>query len=386
MDIVYFSNFIDHHMAPVCDELYKLTNGSFRYVEVVPMPDAFRKGGYPDFSDKPYLIRYWKDEESRNIGEKLLLDAEVVVFNSCLVLDFEKKRAKAGLFSFEMAERWLKRGWINVVSPRLLENMWNYYTIFHSKPFYKLCAGGYVASDQRKMFSYKNRCFKWGYFTTIDKTIEDEIVKLRSDKHTIRIMWCARYLKLKHPEMPIKLAAYLKSKGYNFVLDMYGSGDELENTKNLCRNLGVEDVVEFHGNVPNKEILITMRKHDIFLFTSDREEGWGAVVNESMSNGCVVVASNVIGAVPYLINDGENGLIFESENQTSLNNKVESLFRDSSLIKKMSLEAYHTMRDVWSPENAAKNLIQLIADLKTKKQSSIKDGPCSLDTGYNRSR
>lgn len=105
-----------------------------------------------------------------------------------------------------------------------------------------------------------------------------------------------------------------------------------------------------------------------------------------MSNGCVVVASNVIGAVPYLINDGENGLIFESENQTSLNNKVESLFRDSSLIKKMSLEAYHTMRDVWSPENAAKNLIQLIADLKTKKQSSIKDGPCSLDTGYNRSR
>ena len=118
--------------------------------------------------------------------------------------------------------------------------------------------------------------------------------------------------RLKHPELPVMLAKRLKDKGYNFHLDMYGRGDELYPTQQLVKSLALNDNVSFYGSLPNEEILKEMRKHEIFLFTSDRNEGWGAVLNESMSNGCAVVASNLIGSVPFLIQDGENGMVFKS--------------------------------------------------------------------------
>lgn len=35
------------------------------------------------------------------------------------------------------------------------------------------------------------------------------------------------------------------------------------------------DVVHFCGSRPNEELMSDMQKHEIFLFTSDRNEGWG---------------------------------------------------------------------------------------------------------------
>ena len=65
-----------------------------------------------------------------------------------------------------------------------------------------------------------------------------------------------------------------------------------------------------------------MRNHDIFIFTSDRQEGWGAVLNEAMDSGSTVVASDAIGSSPFLIKDGQNGFLFKSENHKSLYQKV----------------------------------------------------------------
>ena len=47
--------------------------------------------------------------------------------------------------------------------------------------------------------------------------------------------------------------------------------------------------------------------------------------------------------------------------------------------KKMAQNAYYTMRDVWSPANAANNLIRLIENLQQGRESSIVEGPCSKE-------
>lgn len=161
------------------------------------------------------------------------------------------------------------------------------------------------------------------------------------------------------------------------MLDMYGSGEELEKTKNLTKFLNVEDVVCFKGNMPNEDILKAMRGHEIFLFTSDKHEGWGAVTNESMSNGCAIVASDAIGSVPFLVEDGVNGCIFRSCDLDSLCEKVEWLLDNNEKRVEMASNAYRTMRDVWSPKNAAKNFMILAEDLLNGKEPSIKEGPCS---------
>ena len=190
-------------------------------------------------------------------------------------------------------------------------------------------------------------------------------------------MWCARFLKWKHPELPVKLATRLKEKGYCFTLDMYGTGSELENIKKLAGDLNVLDVVNFKGNVPNEHILEEMRKHDIFLFTSDRNEGWGAVANEAMSNGCVIVGADEIGSVPYLVKDGENGCIFKSCELDSLCEKVEWLINTPSERERLSRNGFETLRDDWAPKVAARNLVQLIEDLQNGRETSLHSGPCS---------
>ena len=182
------------------------------------------------------------------------------------------------------------------------------------------------------------------------------------------------------------MAAKLKKKGYKFYIKMYG--DEGNAAKydtiypraellKLIDQLGVQDCVELMGSRPNSEILKAMQESEIFLFTSDKMEGWGAVANESMANGCVLVASDAIGSSPYLIEDGVNGFMFHSQDVDSLTQKVEWLLKHPVERKKMRTAAYTTMRDVWSPRKAAEALLKLIDDLKNGRETSIVTGPCS---------
>ena len=378
MTITFFTNFINHHQMPLSEELYRLTDGNYYLVETEPIYDWLKTGGYSDLSYKPYVIQAWKSDDEANKADAVLKKSDVVLYNPNEGLKYGVAAAKMGKLCFEVSERWLKRGWINILSPRLLRNMWYYHTLFKYKPVYKLCSSAFGAADQYKLFSYKNKCYKWGYFTKVDD--EFEVEKLKQEVSTSEItplMWCARFLRLKHPELPIKMAARLKAKGYKFILNMYGSGEEYDNSVALAKELNVDDVVKFCGNVPNEQILEAMRHHEIFLFTSDKNEGWGAVANESMSNGCVLVGSDAIGSVPFLLKDGENGCIFKSCNLDSLTEKVEWLLNNPKERYRLAVNGYNTMKNIWSPANAAKSLLQLIEDLKNGKDSSVKEGPCS---------
>ena len=158
---------------------------------------------------------------------------------------------------------------------------------------------------------------------------------------------------------------------------MYGEGVEQEKTKELCERLNVSDVISFKGNVPNDEILQAMRQHEIFLFTSDRYEGWGAVANESMTNGCVLVASDEIGSTHYLVKHRETGMIFRSRDLNSLYEQVKYLLDNPDARKQIAVAGRESMVKLWNPANAAKSLLQLIEDLQAGRETSIVEGPCS---------
>ena len=377
MKILYVSNYLNHHQAPIADEMNKIQGVEYIFAEMSETPESFKKAGYPDFSDRTYLLRGWENDANYQKVCELVISSDVVMFGGCY-FDLMKLRLrqKSGL-TFQVGERWLKRGLLNLFSPRLIRFVWLYHTKFHrASNYYNLCASAYSPGDNRLLGVFNNRSYKWGYFTKIDTDLE-AYDRVFSEHRRFSILWCARFLFWKHPELPVKLAYRLKKKGYDFLIDMYGAGPEFEQTKKLVNKLSVSDFVIFHGNVPNAKLLEQMRKHSIFLFTSDRHEGWGAVANEAMSSGCVVVASDSIGCVPFLIQDNKNGCVFKTEDLDSLENKVEYLLTHSDELKSYSEKAYSTMRDIWSPQNAAKNLIKLIDDLSKGNDTSVKEGPCS---------
>lgn len=374
--IVFVSNFLNHHQYPVAAQLYTLTDGQYRFIETSPMPDSFKRGGYAECSDLPWLVQAWKDTTSAKLAEQLLMDSDVVIWCHNLYMPIIKKRLEDGRLTFEFGERWLKRGLINLLSPRLLKSQLYYHLYFYNKPLYRLNASAYAANDMALMRSFKNKMFKWGYFTAVPDYIEK---KSGSDQGAsrLRILFVARFLILKHPEIPVLMAERLKDKGVDFELNMYGSGPEWAKTKILIERKGLTQEVKLKGNCPNAQILEKMRSHDVFLFTSDRHEGWGAVLNEAMSCGCAVVASDQIGSVPFLIKDGENGFIFRNGSVDDITAKVEILANDRNLCYEMGRKAHHTLHDVWSPANAASSLLKLIDGIKSGNPGIIKDGPCS---------
>lgn len=379
MTVTYFSNFLNHHQANVADELYEKLGTDYTFVELCPIYDWLLKGGYSDLSSRPYVLQAWRSPENYRKAEDLALNADVALFGGPETLKLEVMRAKTGKLTFDVGERWLKRGLLNLASPRLLRYFWYYYTVFSKENVYKLCSSAYACGDHYKLYSFKNRCYKWGYFTKVEDFPFETSANfdVSSEETEVHLMWCARFLRLKHPELPVRLARRLKDKGYKFVFDMYGSGVELENVKRLASELEVTDVLRFHGNLPNDKILEQMRQHEIFIFTSDKNEGWGAVLNESMSNGCAVVASDEIGSVPFLVEDGVNGLVFKSEDLDSLETKVMSLLDNADCRRTIAANAMRTMRTLWSPQNAADNLLRLIDDLQAGRDTSIAVGPCS---------
>lgn len=393
MKIAFFLNILNHHQVNVADELYKQTNGSYCFVELDGMQGGGSTKGGMDFSDRPYLLQAWKSEENRLKAMEIALNSEACVFGTTSALLYQRARLKKGLLSFEVSERWLKRGLINIFSPRLIKILWHYYTEgWNKKPLYKLCSSAFAAEDQYKLGTFRNKCFKWGYFTKLETNECDTNVEVTTSVSTsdnVSLMWCSRYLKWKHPELPILMAKKMIDKGYKFHLDMYGTGDYEDTAKSLAENLKLMNVVSFHGAVPNDKVHEAMRNAEIFLFTSDRHEGWGAVANESLSEGCVLVASDAIGSAPYLIDESVNGFLFHSSKiGCSFNNpdesaleslceKVERIIDDPKKLKKIQQNAVETMHEVWSPRNAAASLMQLVNDLKNGKESSIKEGPCS---------
>lgn len=374
MTLVIYSEILNIHQVCVADELYGILKDHFYFVELTQSSET--KGGTDDYSQCPYLICSWKNHEEESRAMELARTADACVFASIHSLRFKKERLKLNKLSFEMGERWLDRGLIKLLSPRLLINQWYYYTQWYRKPLYQLCCGGFAANDYYFLRSFRKKCYKWGYFTKVEELDIEKIIQIPASDH-MTILWCGRFLYWKHPELVVKLAKRLTDKGYHIKVEMYGTGEEFDKIKDLRDSLGLHDIVSLKGKVTNNQIIEAMRTSPLFVMTSDQMEGWGAVLNEAMSNGCAVVASDKIGATPYLLKDGKNGLVFESGNLDSLYSKVKNLIDHPALIRSLALQAYSDMANIWSPKSAAQSLLQLTDDLLQGKESSIMDGPCS---------
>ena len=156
---------------------------------------------------------------------------------------------------------------------------------------------------------------------------------------------------------------------------MLGTGKLEEKTKKAIKKHGLEDVVQVVGQVPSDEVKNYMEKANIFIGTSDSQEGWGAVINESMNAGCAIVANRRMGSVPFLIKDNENG--FSYDKFAELESKVKMLIDNKELCDKLGKNAYTYITEKWTSSIAANNIIELFDSIINNKEYNITEGPAS---------
>lgn len=239
-----------------------------------------------------------------------------------------------------------------------------------------LCASAYTAADYAKFGLFKNKCFKWGYFPEVRKY--DDIDYLIQNKKNNSILWCGRFIDWKHPEKAVLVAEYLKKRGIEFQLNMIGTGDQVETIKCLIKKKNLENEINLLGSMPQEEVRMYMEKSEIFLFTSDFQEGWGAVLNEAMNSGCACVASHAIGSAPYLLQNEKNGIIFPNECNNILFEKVEDLMLNEKKRKKLALNAYDSMHNLWNAKIAVNRFLNLAETLLNGGNVILPEsGPCS---------
>ena len=156
---------------------------------------------------------------------------------------------------------------------------------------------------------------------------------------------------------------------------MLGTGTLEEKIKKMVANKKLEDVVKIVGSVPSDKVKDYMKKANIFIFTSKRQEGWGVVMNEAMNTGCSIVANKKIGSVPFLIKHNENGMIYDSYQE--LEKYVKELINNKDLRIKLSKNAYKFITEKWTSQVAVDNLLKLFESIINKNEIEIKDGPAS---------
>ena len=240
-----------------------------------------------------------------------------------------------------------------------------------------LCASAYTAGDCRFIRSYLNKTYKWGYFPPVKNY--DNPQEIIDNKKPNSILWAGRFLKLKHTLDAISMAKDLKNLGYDFHLTIIGDGEMKGKMIRSIKKYALESYVEILDFMSPEELRKYMERADIYLFTSNKQEGWGAVLNESMNSMCAVVANKEIGSVPYLIKNGKSGLIYNRKKKGDLTKKVKSLLDDKEYKKSLQLGAYQTLTNVWNAEEAADRLLNLVDDINNNNEPRYLDGPCSRD-------
>lgn len=374
MRVVFLSNYFNHHQSALSEELFRLTGGDYRFIATSDMRQERKNLGYSQETPPAYVIRSHKSESERMEAEQWIRSADLVIVGSAPE-GMMRQRIREGKLIFRYSERPLKNGMQPMrYLPRLIR--WHKQTPFW-KPVYLLAASAYAAADYHKFGLFRKKSYRWGYFPAV-KEYTDR-AKLLDQKTENKLLWCGRMIDWKHPDDVVRLAKRLKDENISFSLDMIGTGTmEKQLQTMICEN-GLENYVRILGSMKPEEVRLHMERADIFLFTSDRKEGWGAVLNEAMNSGCAVIASHAAGAAPFLIRDGENGLIYRSGDQDMLYSKTKLLLQDLRLRRELGKNAMDTIGQVWNAGIAAKRVIQLAGCiLKGEKHPNLfGEGPCS---------
>lgn len=383
MRLVFVSNYINHHQMPVSlelDRLCRVAGGSYTFVQTEPMERERVAMGWGEVSREADFVRnYWEDEKD---CQELIDRADAVIFGGCEEERYIKARLEAGSPVWRYSEPLYKTGRYKWISPRGLLKKYRDHTRYRRGRVYLLCAGAYVAGDFRLVGAYGGKRFRYGYFPAFR---QQDVEKLMTEKDRIspgrlRLLWAARMIDWKHPETALRTAAALRQRGTDFQLDMIGGGAMLEEMRALAKELGVMSQVSFLGYCNPEKTREYMEKAHIFLATSDRQEGWGAVVNEAMNSGCAVIAGKGMGAAPYLISQGKNGYLFDHSRPLQAAELAIGLAQDAGLRRRMGTAAYETVRDMWNPRVAAERLYACIeAELQGQKLPEYGEGPLSRD-------
>ena len=171
-----------------------------------------------------------------------------------------------------------------------------------------------------------------------DKTVIGVVCALRPEKNLDTLVRAVGYLS--RPDV---------------VLVIVGSGPEEQRLRSLAIDLSLGDSCHFEP--ATSDVVSWLSRIDIFVLPS-RTEALSNSLMEAMACRCCVVASRV-GGNPELIDDGENGLLFEAGSVENLAGKLETLLKNPDSLSEMAVAASAKMARSFTYSRAAASMQEI---------------------------
>ena len=353
MRITFYQNSISPHQLPLAREVAAAIGvDNVRYVYVAGVSEGRLKCGWTNVKESAgiRLIHIGADDSQDWI------ECADVVYTGIRDLSLFTRRQLKGLQTFYVSERWFKPvplgrfllpGWFRILSPFYIAMLVEFVRWQRSDSNARCFAIGPDANkDFRHIGIPAYKIIPWGYYVDQDADID---VRHRSLEHKIekRILWVGRMVTLKRVDTIINALRLLVEKKiqstFSYTLTLVGDGPESNRLKKLSLGLPVR----FLPFQPIEKVRDIMRKHDIFVFSSNGLEGWGAVVNEALAEGLVVLGSTAPGACRSLLPQNR---LFKVGDARSLANLLAVEWMANGLAAQ------------WTPTGAARILLHIVTE------------------------
>ncbi|MDX5326375.1 MAG: glycosyltransferase family 4 protein [Bacteroidota bacterium] len=153
------------------------------------------------------------------------------------------------------------------------------------------------------------------------------------------LLWVRAIQKLYNPEMAIEVVESIRRNHPDATLCMVGGDKDgsMERIRTQVIDKDLEERVEITGRLPKEEWIRRSVKYDIFLNTTNADNTPVSVM-EAMALGMVVISTNV-GGVPYLIEDGVDGLLVPPRDPEAMTQAIEKVLQDPQWATTLSRNA-----------------------------------------------
>ena len=317
MKFVFYTNSVSPHQLPLARELIRrLGVENYRYVYANEQTAERKQLGWAGVVDgcRSFTV---KNDGSDKIRD-WLQNAEVLL-SSIRDFDLFESRVNRGMKTLYCSERWFKPihvggiskanlslpGWVKMFHPRCLTMARRVATLIgECDSFHYLPMGVWADRDMEKICQvfgvsksrYRAKRMVWGYFVEPGVGSVEKLLP----RGAVRVLWVGRLLSLKRVDTIVKSVcahADLRRKNNTLkriTLDIYGTGPQEMALRKMSE--GHADVIQFHQTVSISEVRRLMREHDVYVLSSNLQEGWGAVVSEALEEGMKVLGTYEAGA------------------------------------------------------------------------------------------
>ena len=164
-----------------------------------------------------------------------------------------------------------------------------------------------------------------------------------------RLLWMRTFHEVYNPRMAVEVLVELRRSHPEATLTMAGQEKGLHAAvQDLARNRGLAGVIRFPGFLGPQDKTREFGDHDIYINTN-RVDNMPVSVLEAGAFGLPVVAT-AVGGVPYLLRDGETGLLVPDGDVAAMAQAVRRLLDEPELAGRLSANGRRLVEScAWEP-------------------------------------